>query len=162
TTENAPAITSVTAGGTSVSNGGVTRFNTIVISGTSDVENGRGQAYITIKDFSSVVVTIPNLIAGTNGAWSYTVPGNVGDGSHSYTETATDIADITSSASAAFTFTIDTSAPNAPQTPILDSADNPNSDGNTPNRAPHFHGNAGSAEPGAIIKVYDDGNPNPI
>ncbi|MBE2168982.1 Ig-like domain-containing protein, partial [Cobetia sp. 2AS1] len=68
---------------------------------------------------STVTITLDGDVIGTatavsNGAWSFTPNTELGDGAHVFSVTATDAAGNESAASAEFTLTVDTTAPDAP------------------------------------------------
>ncbi|MVW64032.1 DUF4347 domain-containing protein, partial [Massilia sp. NEAU-DD11] len=95
-----------------------------------------------------------STVADGNGAWSITAT-TLGEGTHTVTAKATDLAGNTSAASPAQSVTIDTTAPAASSTPVLDAASDTgvsNSDGITAATTPTF---TGTAEAGATVDLYE-------
>jgi hypothetical protein len=101
TTDNVGSIQGVVAAGS------VTNDATPTFTGTAEAG-----ATITLFDGTTQIGT---TVAGANGTWSFTPGTPLGDGARSMTFTATDAAGNRSAPSAAFAFTIDTTAPGAPQ-----------------------------------------------
>lgn len=148
-----PAIVTVTddvapnTGG--LINGQATNDPRPTLSGT-----GEAGATITILDNGTAIGT---AIVNSSGIWTFTPTGNLANGSHPLTVTATDAAGNVSEASAGFTVNVDTVAPLAPvissaindvtSQPILSSQ--PTND-NTPTFS-------GSAEAGSTL-IFKDGN----
>ena len=95
-----------------------------------------------------------STVADGNGAWTITAT-TMDEGTHTVTAKATDLAGNTSAASPAQGVTIDTSAPAASSTPVLDAASDTgvsNSDGITAATTPTF---TGTAEAGATVDLYE-------
>ena len=89
-----------------------------------------------------------------NGAWSVTAT-NLADGAHDFTTTVTDAAGNESAASAARRVAVDTAAPvAAPVAEVKRAADGADVDALTNAKAVTLRG---TAEPGAVVKVYDRG-----
>ncbi|WP_058535680.1 Ig-like domain-containing protein [Legionella saoudiensis] len=135
--DNVPPNTGV------ITNGGITNDPQPVFSGTA-----QANAIITAMD-GGIVIGTTTVDAGGN--WIFTPP-TLTEGSHVFTFTATDDIGNVSPASAPFTFTVDTLAPNAPTVSVTTTS-GPISDGDSTNDAqPIF---SGTAEPGAIITITD-------
>ncbi|MDA5565481.1 Ig-like domain-containing protein, partial [Cobetia sp. MMG027] len=95
---------------------------------------------------STVILThngeeIGTVIADSNGTWSFTPVTGFADGEHVFSVTATDAAGNVSAASADFTLTVDTTAPDAP---VLTETDGETANGSTVN---------GSAEAGGTVEI---------
>ena len=108
-------------------------------------------ATVTIKDGATVLGT---ALANGAGAWSFTT-GALGQGTHSFTTTATDTAGNNSTPSSPLTVTIDTAAPTAPSTPDLAVASDTGTstiDNITADTTPTL---TGTAEAGATVTVKD-------
>jgi hypothetical protein len=88
----------------------LTNVSTPTISGTAE-------ANATIKLYDGAV-QVGSTVADTNGNWSITAS-TLGNGVHTLSATATDMAGNTSAASASLDITVDTAAPDVPGTPIL-------------------------------------------
>ena len=153
TAPNTPAITTVFDDqGTLVGNltsGALTDDTRPAISGTSEAN-----ATVKLYDNGSLIATFQ---ADGTGAWSYTPPAAMAQGSHVLTVTATDAAGNVSSTSGSFSFVVDSVAPLAPV--ITSIADDvlpvvgPIVVGSTINdNTPIL---TGTAEVGATIKIYD-------
>src|SRR5439155_215916 len=102
----APSITSVTddvapVTGT-VASGGFSNDTTPTLAGTAEANST-----VTIFDGANQLGTVA---ANGSGAWTFTTA-VLGQGSHSFTATATDAAGSTGAASSAYSITIDTAAP---------------------------------------------------
>ncbi len=115
----------------------------------------------TAEPGSSVLLTIGGdtygpVTADGSGNWSITVSPALADGDHTATATATDAAGNESPASGDVDFNVDTTAPAAP------TIDDPNNSVDDPfvvtDATPTVSGNAGSAEAGATVRVYVNGN----
>ncbi|UXC91398.1 Ig-like domain-containing protein [Sphingobium sp. RSMS] len=117
-----------------IANGGSTDDTVPTLSGTGVEAN----AIVSVYDGSTLLGTTS---ADGSGNWSFAPTAPLGEGTHSFTVTATDAAGNVSAASAAYVLTVDTSAPAAP---ILAP-----SDGTTL---------SGIAEAGAIIDLDTDGD----
>ncbi|WP_176493873.1 Ig-like domain-containing protein, partial [Cobetia sp. 5-25-4-2] len=95
---------------------------------------------------STVTIThngeeIATVTADANGTWSFTPATDFADGEHVFSVTATDAAGNVSAASADFTLTVDTTAPDAP---VLTETDGETANGSTVN---------GSAEAGGTVEI---------
>ena len=108
-------------------------------------------ATIIVRDGPAMLGT---TVADALGNWSFTAPA-LGDGIHSITATATDLAGNVGSASTALNVTIDTAAPAPPSTPNLDAGSDsgPSATDDVTNDATAAL--TGTAEPGAIITIKD-------
>ncbi|WP_233871715.1 Ig-like domain-containing protein [Paraburkholderia adhaesiva] len=135
---------------------------TIQLNGVTDdtrpTINGSGKAGSTITVYDGATV-LGTTTANSAGSWTFTPTGNLGDGTHSITATATDAAGNVSDATSAFTFSIDTVAPSAPVVgSVTDDvgavqgalANGAVTDDPTPTLA-------GTAEAGSTVSVYDNG-----
>ncbi|MHA7847653.1 Ig-like domain-containing protein [Serratia sp. D1N4] len=120
--------------------------------------NGSGKpgSTVTVKDGDTVLGT---TTVKPDGSWSFTPETDLGEGNHSLTVTAEDAAG-NSVTSPAFELKVDTEAP--AQSVIGGAIDDvgdvrgPLSSGSVTDDAnPTFNG---SAEPGSVIKLYDNGN----
>jgi Ca2+-binding RTX toxin-like protein len=131
-------------------------------SGTDDTTPtlaGTAEAGATVRIFDGAT-QIGSTTADGAGAWSFTTPALAG-GAHSFTATATDAADNTGPASAAYPITIqadpaDTTAPPAPVIATVTDDFGPVTgavppDGPTDDRTLAV---SGSAEPGSTVRVY--------
>jgi large repetitive protein len=90
-----------------LANGGATNDPTPTFRGTAEAGAG-----IALFDGATQIGT---ATADANGAWSFTPATPLAAGAHSVTATATDAAGNSSPASAPFAFTVDVTAPAAPQ-----------------------------------------------
>src|SRR5262249_23714300 len=118
-------------------------------------------ATVTIFDGATQLGTAS---ANSSGQWTY-ILGQLADGSHSLTATATDVAGNTGAASSALQFTVNTqpAAPPAPPTPVPTPVP-PTSAAPT---VPHvddvtttwgkYLALTGSAAAGATVQIYDSG-----
>lgn len=108
--------------------------------------NGSAEAGAIVKIYKNDVL-VGTTTANESGVWSLTLSNALPDGPHSFTASATDAADNTSSRSSALVITVDTQI--APPTGTL-------STGNiTNNTMPELRGS--DAEPNAQVKVFLDG-----
>jgi len=126
----------------------ITRDTTPTFSGTAAV----GTA-VDLFDTDGTTV-LGSTVADGNGAWSITAT-TMGEGTHTVTAKATDLAGNTSAASPAQGVTIDTTAPAASPAPVLDAASDTgssHSDGITAATTPTF---TGTAEAGATVDLYE-------
>ncbi|WP_336821492.1 BapA/Bap/LapF family large adhesin [Cedecea sp. VD20] len=132
-------------------NGQLTKDTQPTLSGTAEAN-----ATITVKDGNNVLGTTQ---ADALGVWTFTPSAPLGQGTHTLNVTATDAAGNVSNA-ASFGVNIDSVAPNPPV--IVTVLDN-----TAPVLGPITNGQAtnetrpslsGTAEAGATIKVYSDGN----
>lgn len=127
------------------------------------VLNGTGEPGVTITIFDNGT-PLGTALTGENGSWSFPVSGNLSEGSHNLTVSATDSAGNSSSVSAPWTIVVDITPP---AIPVLLSVvdDQPGITGNlvsgqlTNDATPTLNGRG---EAGATINVYLDGNPTPI
>ena len=116
--------------------------------GTADSD-----ATVLIYDNGSQIGTAPV----SSGSWTFIPTSPLGDGSHSITLVAQDAVGNTSGSSAAFNFTVDTTAPNIPiLTDVIDNI-NPvtghiSDNGFTNDNRPTFNG---TADPGVTVLIYD-------
>ncbi|MEH3480425.1 Ig-like domain-containing protein [Enterobacter cloacae] len=132
----------------SLSQNAVTDDTRPQISGTA-----KAGSTVTIMDGSNVLGT---TTAGADGTWSFTPSVDLGRGEHSFTATAKDPMGNESSSSS-WTVTIDT---DAPVKPTIDSALDDvgtvqgtlSNGGSTDDPTPTL---SGKAEPGSIVKIYD-------
>lgn len=99
-TPASPVLASASDSGV-LNNDRITNDNTPTISGTA--ESGS-----TVKLYDGA--TLLGSVVASGGSWSYTA-GVLGDGDHTITATATDVAGNTSATSAALMITVDTSMP---------------------------------------------------
>ncbi|MFT0137683.1 Ig-like domain-containing protein [Alcanivoracaceae bacterium MT1] len=140
TAPEAPAITEaqddVEPGTDPILSGGSTNDTTPTLAGTAEAGS-------TVEVFQDGV-SLGTVAADADGNWSFTPSTELGEGSYSFTATATDAADNTSDPSTAFEVTVDTTAPEAPVV-------NP-SDGTEL---------SGTAEPGSTVGVDVDGDGTP-
>jgi uncharacterized repeat protein (TIGR01451 family) len=128
-------------------NGAALATGTPVISGTAEAG-----ASITISDGATMLTTV---VADGAGAWSFTPPAALTDGSHTLNAAVTDVAGNTSSTSSSIT--IDTTAPATPSVPDLTAASDTgvsSTDNITTITTPTLSGNA---EPGSTVSIYDGG-----
>ena len=117
---------------------------------------GEAGTTITIYDNGTQIGTTK---VDANGNWSFTPAGNLANGSHTITTTATDAAGNTSAPSTAVTFIVDTVAPTAPVVvsvvddvaPITGTLGNGSS---TNDPRPQL---TGTAEAGSTVTIYDNG-----
>ena len=123
-----------------------TRAQSVALSGTAE-------AGATVRVFDNGT-EVAQTTADANGAWSVTAT-NLADGAHDFTTTVTDAAGNESEASAARRVAVDTAAPTAaPVAEVKRAADGANVDALTNAKAVTLRG---TAEPGAVVKVYDRG-----
>jgi Tfp pilus assembly protein PilP len=100
------------------------------------------------------------VMADANGLWTYVPDSDLSEGTHSFTVTATDIAGNVSTTSKAFTITVDTIAPEAPEFTIGYDAVGPivgdfASGAIINDNRPKLSGSG--AEANAQVKIYQDG-----
>ena len=142
----APVLALASDSGASNSDG-VTSVTTPVITGTAEAGS-----LVTLYDTDGT--TVLGTTVATGGVWSITSSA-LGEGAHSLTVKATDVAGNTSNASGALTITIDTAAPVVPATPVLSLASDTgasDSDGVTSITTPVI---TGTAEAGSLVTLYD-------
>jgi hypothetical protein len=148
----APVITAVTddvTGGIvgNLPNGSVTNDNRPTLSGTAEAGS-----VVRIYDGATLV----GSITATGGNWSITTP-VLGSGPHSLTATATDAAGNISPATAARTFTVDTTPPVVTVTAVNDDVSG-GIVGNLPNGSVTNDSKptlSGTAEVGSVVRIYD-------
>lgn len=153
TAPDAPAITQLVdnvPGGTGpVGANDTTNDATPTLNGT-----GEPGSTITIRLDG---VDIGTAVVGSSGAWTFTPTTPVGDGTHTLTAIATDVAGNTSPVSGGFTFTVDTTPPPvATLATVTDDAGDvkgPLSSGDTTDDTQPLL--QGSAPDGTVITVYD-------
>ncbi|MFL5345808.1 MAG: adventurous gliding motility protein AgmC [Hyalangium sp.] len=121
-------------------NGSVTSNNKPAYSGTAEP----GSTVTVIIDGTTVGTTTANA----SGAWSFTQPTALADGTHSVKARATDSAGNTSVDSNTNSFTVDTTPPAAPVVVA------PANGSVTSNNKPAY---SGTAEPGSTVTVIVDG-----
>ena len=138
----APAITSFSTD-SGVVGDHITNDNTLTLTGTAE-------AGATVKIYDGATL-LNSVTASGTGAWSFTT-GTLGDGGHSLTATATDVAGNTSAASAALSVTIDTAAPVAPTITSFSTDSGVVGDHITNDNTLTL---TGTAEAGATVKIYD-------
>lgn len=118
--------------------------------------NGTGEPGSTIT-IRLDGVDIGTAVVGSSGAWTFTPTTPVGDGTHTLTAIATDVAGNTSPVSGGFTFTVDTTPPPvATLATVTDDAGDvkgPLSSGDTTDDTQPLL--QGSAPDGTVITVYD-------
>ena len=116
-----------------------------------------GRATVTIMDGATVLGT---TVASPSGKWTFTTS-VLGEGTHSFTATATDKSGNTSAPSSPLVVAIDTSNPTAPSGLDLAAVDDTGAaaDDNVTNRTSGLT-LSGSGDIGATVTVYDDTNNN--
>jgi large repetitive protein len=119
----------------------------------SATNNTRPTITGTAEAGSTVTVIIDGVTAGTTtasstGAWTFTPPTALAQGSHTASATATDAAGNVAPASNTNTFTVDTAAPSAPVVSA------PAEGSSTNNAQPAI---TGTAEAGSTVTVFIDG-----
>jgi VCBS repeat-containing protein len=154
TAPDAPIITAVVDDAADITGnlapGQTTNDDTPTLQGTA--EEGA-----TVKIYDNTTL-LGSTVAGVGGAWSFTPPTALGQGSHNLTVTATDVHGNTSDA-ASFNVVVDTIAPQAPTITLV--SDNvgtltgpvPNS-GVTNDPTPTVQG---TGEPGSTVNLILDG-----
>jgi hypothetical protein len=113
---------------------------------------GTAEAASTVTLYDGMQVVGSGTVTG--GSWSMATS-SLGDGSHSVTAQATDVAGNTSTASAAASVTVDTLAPDPPSKPVMTAATDTGvstTDGITKTTAPTF---TGTTEKKAIVILRD-------
>ncbi|KNC06099.1 hypothetical protein AC791_19155 [Klebsiella sp. RIT-PI-d] len=149
-----PAITVITDDvGTltgNLTNGQSTDDNQLALSGTA-----QPNVVVTIIVDGAIV---DSVTADADGAWSYTLPGTLNDGPHTFAVNATN-ANGTGGTSSPITLTVDTVAPDAPA--IVQVADDVDAqtgvlvNGQITNDAQPTL--TGTSEAGATVSIYDNG-----
>ncbi|WP_157223912.1 Ig-like domain-containing protein [Afipia broomeae] len=99
-------ITTNTGATGTISSGGNTKDNTLLLSGTVSDTGGSGVSLVQIYDG----VTLLGTATVNSGNWSYTTSA-LGDGAHSFTAKATDVAGNTFTTAVPVTATVDATAP---------------------------------------------------
>ncbi|WP_420388680.1 Ig-like domain-containing protein [Marinobacter sp.] len=109
---------------------------------------------VTLYDTDGITVLGTTTVAG-DGSWSVTPDAPLSEGSHNLSVTMTDAAGNESGASSALTLVVDTTAPDAPSAPVLDSVSDSGTQGdNTTNDTrPAITGSG--ATPGDTVTLYD-------
>lgn len=151
TTVAAPTgIALATASDTGTLGDNLTAVNTPVIGGTAEAN-----AVVSLyKDSTSL---LGSATADGSGVWRMTL-GALGEGAHTLTARAVDLAGNSSAASNQFTITIDTTPPTAPSAPSLTAASDSgssSSDRLTNVRTPTF---TGTAEANSVIDLLVSGS----
>jgi hypothetical protein len=136
--------------------GGATNDTLPVLTGTAE-----NNATVTILDNGTPIGTVQ---AGPTGAWTFTPATPLVDGPHSITITATDAAGNTGPATAAFGFTVVTTAPAVPAIVTVTDNQAPQlgtvaGGGSTNDVTPVI---SGTGDVGAIITLYIDGVAQPV
>ena len=142
-----PGAPDLTAGSDSGSSNtdNITNDTTPTFIGTAEADS-----YISLYDGA----TLLGVEVATGGNWSFT-SNALADGSHFLTLTATDLAGNVSTTSNGLTFTIDSTAPNAPSAADLASGSDSgssNADDITNDTTPIL---TGTAESGSYVTLYD-------
>src|SRR6185503_3280310 len=137
-----PTITAFTPD-TGVTGDGVTSANVITISGAAEANS-------TLKVYDGNTL-LGTATANGTGAWSFTT-GQLANGGHSLTATATDAAGNVSGTSAALSVTVDTAAPAVPTIASFSPDTATLGDGITGASVVTV---TGSAEANSTVKVYD-------
>jgi len=153
---NAPVVSSVVddvAGVTgAITSGQLTNDNRPTLNGS-----GEPGSTITILLDGNPLGTV---VVGQNGAWTFTPPAVIPDGSYTLTTTATDAAGNKSAPSADFALNIFTEAPSAPEIGTITDDVGPikgpvNNGDPTDDSSPLI---AGTTDPGTTITVFDGAN----
>jgi methionine-rich copper-binding protein CopC len=139
----------------------ITSDNTLTVTGLAgSAEPG---TTITVYDSSSgSPVAVGTAVVAQDGSYSVTTSA-LSDGNHPLSITSTDTAGNQSSPTSLGIWSIDTAAPNAPSFGSIsqDTGVSAN-DKNTSDNTLTITGNAGAAEPGSTITVYDSSSGSPI
>src|SRR6185503_8880578 len=128
---------------TGVTGDGVTSANVITISGAAEANS-------TLKVYDGNTL-LGTATANGTGAWSFTT-GQLANGGHSLTATATDAAGNVSGTSATLSVTVDTAAPPPPTITAYTPDTGVAGDGVT---SVNIINISGAAEAGSTVKVYD-------
>ncbi len=109
---------------------------------------------VTLYDTDSTTVLGIGTVAG-DGTWSITPNASLSEGSHDLSVTMTDAAGNESGPSSVLTLVVDTTAPDAPSAPVLDSGSDSGTQGDntTNNTQPAVTGSG--ATPGDTVTLYD-------
>ncbi|WP_153012390.1 Ig-like domain-containing protein, partial [Type-E symbiont of Plautia stali] len=133
---------------TTVANGGSTNDSTPVLSGTAE-----GGSIVTVYDGTTV---LGSTTAAAGGAWSFTPPTALANGSHPLSVTVKDAAGNVSPASGTYTVIVDTVAPT--NTTLVITNDNTGvvvpAGGSTNDTTPTL---SGVAEAGSRVSIFDNG-----
>ncbi|PWG78006.1 Ig-like domain-containing protein, partial [Pararcticibacter amylolyticus] len=117
------------------------------------VVTGTSEANITVSLYLDGSGTkLADATANGSGVWSYTFISDLADGAHSITAKATDLAGNVSVSSAAFSFTVDKTAPAAP---VISALSGKNAAGYTQQTKPTV---SGTAEANTTVSLYLDGS----
>ncbi|NCW45996.1 MAG: hemagglutinin, partial [Gemmatimonadaceae bacterium] len=116
------------------------------------------QVYDTVNGVRTLLGTATE-VSGSPGLFNFTPSSPLGSGAHSLTATATDLAGNTSSSTAAFTLTIDTTAPTAAGVLASVSDTGVSGDGITADTTPTI---SGTGTAGDTITLYASGSSTPI
>jgi hypothetical protein len=141
----APAITAFATDSASLGDG-ITNDNTLTLSGTAEANS-------TVQLYEGLTL-LGTTTATAGGAWSLTTT-VLADGAHTFSAKAVDVAGNTGPSSAAYTVTVDTTAPAAPlQLDLADSSDTGGSqtDNVTFVTTPLF---TGTAEANSTVSIFD-------
>lgn len=151
TTVAAPTgVALATASDTGILGDNLTAVNTPVIGGTAE-------ANAVVSLYKDSTTLLGNATADGSGVWLMTL-GALGDGAHTLTARAVDLAGNSSTASSPFTVTIDTTPPAAPSAPLLTAASDSgssSSDRLTNVRTPTF---TGTAEANSVVDLLVSGS----
>jgi len=151
TTVAAPTgIALAAASDTGILGDSLTAINTPVIGGTAE-------ANAVVSLYKDSITLLGNATADGSGVWRMTL-GALGDGAHTLTARAVDLAGNSSIASSPFTVTIDTTPPAAPSAPSLTAASDSgssSSDRLTNVKTPTF---TGTAEANSVIDLLVSGS----
>lgn len=139
-----------------------TLANNSVTDDTRPQFNGSGPAGSTVTLYDGATA-IGSIVVGGDGKWTITPAQPLAEGPHALSAVAIDAAGNASPA-ASFNLTVDTTPPAAPaitsaQGEIAGSSAPIVNGGSTQNGTPVL---SGSGEPGATIKIYDNGGSTPI
>lgn len=132
--------------------GGVTNDNTPVLSGKAEPGS-------TVNIYDGATL-IGSVVADAQGNWGLELSEALGDGAHSLTANATDLAGNVGPSTPALDFTVDTTAPAAMGGfQVVDDVGTPsgalNSGDSTDDSTPTFSGGAGSVAAGDTIKIWN-------
>jgi VCBS repeat-containing protein len=134
-----------------ITNGGSTQSGDPLLS-------GKGEAGAKIEIFENGVSLGTTTVLG-DGTWSLTPAPALGQGTHTLTAVATDVAGNAGVPSAGFTLTVDNVVPDAPQAPVINDDQAPGlgtvaPDGETNDTTPIF---TGTGTAGDTITIYNNG-----
>lgn len=132
----------------------LTNDNTPTLTGTFSATDAQT---LTVVVNGSTYTLGDGKLSATGNDWSLNLDGMppLPDGSYDVTATVTDKAGNIGTESTSKELTVDTTAPNAPSTPVMDAASDTgaSNDGITSNLTPDF---TGTAEAGSTVELYDD------